>query len=217
MPSIRVVLADDHTLFRAGMRALFADITEVEVVAEAGDGYEALRLITLHQPDVALLDIGMGGLNGLEVTAQVVTECPTVRVIVLSMYANEEYVLHALRAGAVGYVLKDADTLELELALKAVMHGETYLSPGVSKQVIKRYVQHASETADDLARLSLRQRETLQLIAQGHTTQEIGRRLGISVKTVEKHRAHLMERLNIHDVAGLVRYAIRAGLVTPES
>jgi DNA-binding NarL/FixJ family response regulator len=216
MASMRIVLADDHTLFRAGIRALLADNTGGEVVAEAGDGHEAMRLIALHQPDVAVLDIGMSGLNGLEVTARVVAEYPGVRVIILSMHAHEEYVLQALRAGAVGYLLKDADTVELGLALRAVMRGEIYLSPAVSRQVVMGYVQQAGTPVDEPERLSLRQRETLQLIAEGHTTQEIAYRLGISVKTVEKHRAQLMERLDIHDVAGLVRYAIRAGLVTPE-
>jgi DNA-binding NarL/FixJ family response regulator len=212
---MRIVLADDHTLFRAGIRALLADITGGEVVAEASDGYEALRLIELHRPDVAVLDIAMTGLNGLEVTAQVVAEYPEVHVIILSMHALEEYVLQALRAGAVGYLLKDADTVELGLAFKAVMRGEIYLSPAVSRHVVTRYVQQAGATADEQEHLSLRQRETLQLIAEGHTTQDIAYRLGISVKTVEKHRAQLMERLGIHDVAGLVRYAIRAGLVAP--
>jgi len=216
MSSVRIVLADDHTLFRAGIQALLSDIEGGEVVAEAGDGREALRQIALHRPDVALLDIAMAELNGLEVTAQIAARFPGVRVIILSMHAQEEYVLQALRMGAVGYLLKDADTIELELALKAVMRGEVYLSPAVSRQVVTGYVQHAGELSDDLERLSLRQRETLQLIAEGHTTQEIACRLGISVKTVEKHRAQLMERLDIHDVAGLVRYAIRAGLVAPE-
>jgi len=215
MSSMRIVLVDDHTLFRAGIRALLADIAVGEVVAEASDGQEALRLIELHRPDVAILDIGMTGLNGLEVAAQVAADYPDVHVIILSMHAVEEYVLQALRAGAVGYLLKDADTVELGLALKAVMRGEIYLSPAVSRQVVARYVQQASAAADEQEHLSLRQRETLQLIAEGHTTQEIAYRLGISVKTVEKHRAQLMERLGIHDVAGLVRYAIRAGLVTP--
>ncbi len=216
MTPIRIVLADDHTLFRAGIRALLANIAGGDVVAETGDGREALRLIDQHRPDVALLDIGMAGLNGLEVTAQVSLEYPDVHVLILSMHAHEEYVLQALRAGAVGYLLKDADTVELEFALKAVMRGEIYLSPAVSRQVVTSYVQYAGRAADETERLSLRQRETLQLIAAGHTTQEIAHRLGISVKTVEKHRAQLMERLGIHDVAGLVRYAIRAGLVTPE-
>jgi DNA-binding NarL/FixJ family response regulator len=216
MSPIRIVLADDHTLFRAGIRALLANIAAGEVVAEAGDGREAVRLIALHRPDVAVLDIGMAGLNGLEVTAHVSIQYPDVRVIILSMHAHEEYVLQGLRAGAVGYLLKDADTVELELALKAVMRGEIYLSPAVSRQVVMGYVQYAGGAADEPERLSLRQRETLQLIAAGHTTQEIAYRLGISVKTVEKHRAQLMERLGIHDVAGLVRYAMRAGLIAPE-
>ena len=214
MSTIRIVLADDHTLFRAGIRALLADF-KGEVVAEAGDGHEALRLIAIHRPDVAVLDIGMTGLNGLEVTAQVAVDYPDVRVIILSMHAHEEYVLQALRAGAVGYLLKDADTVELALAFKAVMRGEIYLSPAVSRQVVMGYVQQAGAPADVQEHLSLRQRETLKLIAEGHTTQEIAYRLGISVKTVEKHRAQLMQRLGIHDVAGLVRYAIRAGLVAP--
>ena len=215
MTSMRIVLADDHTLFRAGIRALLADIAGAEVIAEAGDGHEALRLIALHRPDVAILDIAMSGLNGLEVTARLAAEHPDVHVIVLSMHAHEEYVLEALREGATGYLLKDADTVELGLALRAVMRGEVYLSPAVSRQVVTGYIQHAGGMAEEPERLSLRQRETLQLIAEGLTTQEIAYRLGISVKTVEKHRAQLMERLGIHDVAGLVRYAIRAGLVAP--
>jgi DNA-binding NarL/FixJ family response regulator len=216
MQPIRIVLADDHTLFRAGIRSLLAAGAVGEVVAEAGDGHTALDQITLHRPDIAILDIAMSGLNGLEITAQVVANCPEVRVIILSMHALDEYVLHALRAGAVGYLLKDADTIELDLALKAVMRGEVYLSPAVSRQVVTGYIQNSGSAPDDVERLSQRQRETLQLIAEGHTTQEIGYRLGISVKTVEKHRAQLMERLGIHEVAGLVRYAIRAGLVGPE-
>jgi DNA-binding NarL/FixJ family response regulator len=215
MSPIRLVMADDHTLFRAGIRALLDDLEGVEVVAETGNGQEALRLISLHRPDVALLDVTMAGLNGLDLTARLTAEYPEVHVIILSMHATKEYVLQALRAGAAAYVLKDADTVELGLALKAVMRGETYLSPAVSKQVVAGYVQQAS--TNPLDQISQRQRETLQLIAQGHTTQEIARRMNISVKTAEKHRAQLMERLDIHDIAGLVRYAIRAGLVTSDS
>jgi DNA-binding NarL/FixJ family response regulator len=215
MPPIRLVMADDHTLFRAGIRALLDDLEGVEVVAETGNGQEALRLIGVHRPDVALLDVTMAGLNGLDLTARLTAEYPEVHVIILSMHATKEYVLQALRSGAAAYVLKDADTVELGLALKAVMRGETYLSPAVSKQVVAGYVQQAS--TNPLDQISQRQRETLQLIAQGHTTQEIARRMNISVKTAEKHRAQLMERLDIHYIAGLVRYAIRAGLVTSDS
>jgi DNA-binding NarL/FixJ family response regulator len=225
MSAIRVVLADDHTLFRAGIRSLLGELEGIEVIGEAGDGHAALQLIEAERPDVALLDIGMAGLNGLEVAAHLVATGAPVRVIILSMHANEEYVLQALRAGAAGYILKDADTVELGLALKAAVRGETYLSPAVSRQVVASYVQRTGAgdvqrtgaSDDALARLSERQRETLRLIAQGRSTQEIAAQLQISAKTVEKHRAQLMERLGIHDVAGLVRFAIRARLIDPDS
>ena len=216
MSPIRVVLADDHTLFRAGIRALLSELEDVVVVGEAGDGRAALELIATHQPDVALLDIGMGGLSGLEVATRLAEMASTVRVIILSMHANEEYVLQALRAGAVSYVLKDAAVVELGLALQAAMRGETYLSPAVSRQVVAGYVLRTGAGDDPLARLSARQRETLLLIAEGRSTQEIAARRQISVKTVEKHRAQLMERLEIHDVAGLVRFAIRTGLISSD-
>jgi DNA-binding NarL/FixJ family response regulator len=216
MNPIRVLLADDHTLFRAGIRSLLNELDAVEVVGEASDGLAALQLIEEQRPDIALLDIGMAGLNGLEVAARLAAAASPVRIIVLSMHANEEYVLQALRAAAAGYVLKDADTVELGLALKAAMRGETYLSPAVSRQVVASYVQRTG-TDDLLAPLSERQRETLRLIAEGRSTQEIAAQLQISVKTVEKHRAQLMERLDIHDVAGLVRFAIRARLISPDT
>jgi len=219
MTPIRVVLADDHALVRAGIRALLENIEGVAVVAEAGDGRAALRAVAEHQPDVVLMDIAMAGLNGLEATARIAREHPAVRVVILSMHANEEYVLRALQAGAIGYLLKDADTAELELAVRAAARGEAYLSPAVSRHLIADYVrrvgqdpQLAESLSHGLSLLTPRQREVLQLIAEGRTTREIARLLNISVKTVETHRAQLMERLDIHDVAGLVRYAIRAGL-----
>jgi len=216
MKSIRILLADDHTLVRAGIRSLVQALSGIQVVAEAGDGREALSLIEMHQPDVAVLDIAMPGLNGLEVAAQVADNFPYVRVIILSMHATEEYVLRALRAGASGYLLKDADTSELELAIKAVTRGETYLSPAVSKHITE-YVRRVGEGVHSaLERLTPRQREVLQLVAEGHTTQEIARMMNLSVKTVETHRTQLMERLDIHDIAGLVRYAVREGLVILE-
>lgn len=213
---IRVLLADNHTLVRAGLRAILQNIEGIQVVAEAGDGREALRLIAAHQPDVVLMDVAMPEMNGLEATARVVKEFPNVRVIILSMHANEEYVLQALRTGAAGYVLKDSGVSELELALRAIAKGETYLSPAVSKHVVADYVRRVGSESSSLEQLTPRQREILQLLVEGRTTKEIAKLLYISVKTVETHRAQLMERLGIHDVAGLVRYAIRMGLVTPE-
>jgi DNA-binding NarL/FixJ family response regulator len=220
LSSIRVLLVDDHGLVRAGIRALLESLQGIQVLGEADDGREALRLIELYRPDIVMMDIAMRGLNGLEATMRITRDFPNTRVIILSMHANEEYVLQSLRAGAAGYLLKDAGTVELEIAIKAVAGGETYLSPPVSKHVISDYVRRMSageqETQSTLDRLTFRQREILQLIAEGKTTQEIARLLNIGVKTVETHRMQLMERLDIHDVAGLVRYAIRVGLISAE-
>jgi len=214
MIPVRVLLADDHALVRAGIRALLQGLEGVTVVAETGNGAEVLELARTHRPDVVLLDISMPGLSGLDVSAQLERELPEVRVVVLSMHANEEYVLQALRSGAVGYMLKDSATAELELALKAVMQGETYLSPPISKQVVEGYVQRVGAEQPASEKLTPRQREVLQLIAEGHSTKEIAYRLELSVKTVETHRAQLMERLQIRDIAGLVKYAIRSGLAS---
>jgi DNA-binding NarL/FixJ family response regulator len=213
MKPIRVLLADDHALVRAGIRALLEGLAGVEVIAEASNGLDALALLKAKQPDVALVDIAMPGLNGLEVVARAAIACPHVRVLLLSMHANEEYVMQALRAGAAGYLIKGANPAELEVAVQAAARGETYLSPAVSKHVVHDVRQRAAETDNPFERLTPRQREVLQLIAEGRTTKEIARALKIGVKTVETHRAQLMARLNIHDVAGLVRYAIRQGLV----
>jgi DNA-binding NarL/FixJ family response regulator len=213
MKSVRVLLADDHALVRAGFRALLEDLG-AEVVAETGDGREALSLIEARRPDLALVDIAMTGLNGLEVAARVVKDFPQTRVVILSMHADEEYVLHALRAGVHGYLLKDAGADELGLALRAVVRGETYLSPAVSRHVAE-YVRRQGGETTPLERLTPRQREVLQLIAERHSTKQIAQVLNVSAKTVETHRAQLMEKLDIHDVAGLVHYAIRVGLVRP--
>jgi DNA-binding NarL/FixJ family response regulator len=218
MSLLRVLLVDDHALVRAGMRALLRTTaaTDVEVIAETGDGREALNLIETLQPDIVLMDIAVPGLNGLEVTARSTKHFPHVRVVILSMYGNEEYVLQALRAGASGYLLKDSSTSELELAIKAVAHGEIYLSPPVSKHLVADYIRRTSGEPRAQDALTPRQREVLQLIAEGHTTQQIAHTLTISIKTVETHRMQLMERLGIHDVAGLVRYAIHTGMVAPQ-
>jgi len=212
MRRTRVLLADDHTLMRAGVRALLDELPGCEVVAEAGDGYEALELLRQHRPDVALMDIDMKRMNGLEAMAAAKREFPHLHVIMLSMHSEKQYVMQALRDGASGYLHKDAATVELELALNVVMKGDVYLSPGVSKQVAEGFVREA-ESADPVALLTPRQREILMLVAEGHNTKEIAFRLGLSTKTVEAHRTQLMERLDIHDIAGLVRFTIRAGLI----
>jgi len=210
MNPLRVIVADDHTLVRAGFCSLVRHIPGVEVVAEAQDGHEALDLIAEHRPDIVLLDITMPRLNGLDVAARVVESHPHVRVIILSMHPDEEYVLRALRIGVAGYLIKDAGTQELEMAIESVAQGKTFLSPSISEKVAQ-YVRRVGDGSEEV--LTSRQREVLQLIAEGLTNREIAEILGISVKTVESHRTHLMNRLEIHDVAGLVRYAIRIGLV----
>ena len=210
---IRVVLADDHALVRAGMRSLLGGMAQVEVVGEAASGEEALVLAERERPDVVLMDIAMKGITGLEAAARIRDQHPGVRVIILSMHAGEEYVLQALRAGAIGYLLKDAATGELELALRSVMRGESWFSPAVSRQVVEGYVQRVGgEPVADA--LTARQREVLKLVAGGKSTKEIAFDLNLSVKTVETHRAQIMERLGIRDVAGLVRYALKTGLVS---
>jgi DNA-binding NarL/FixJ family response regulator len=216
MRTARVLLVDDHSLVRAGIRSLLEKMTGIEVVAEAGDGHEALELTKKHVPDVALMDISIPGLNGLEALARASKEFSKVKVIILSMHTNEEYVLQALRAGACGYLLKDAAVAELELALRAVTRGETYLSPRISKRVIVSYLEALGNERPLREDLTPRQREIVQLIAEGKSTKEIAFLLNVSVKTVEAHRAQLMVRLGIHDVASLVRYAIRVGLVPAE-
>jgi DNA-binding NarL/FixJ family response regulator len=213
--TIRLLLADDHTLVRAGLRALLHGIPDVEVVGEASNGREAVRLAGELHPDIILMDIAMSELNGLEAAAQVVRQYSAIRVIMLSMHATEEYVVQALRAGAAGYLLKNAGAAELEKAIKHVAQGETFLSTAISRQVTD-YIRRGAQDAGPVGRLSPRQREILQLIAEGHTTKRIAQILKISVKTVETHRSQLMDQLDIHDVAGLVRCAIRAGLITPE-
>jgi DNA-binding NarL/FixJ family response regulator len=213
---IRVLLADDHALVRAGMRSLLGAMANVEVIAEAASGEEALQFVEREQPDVVLMDIAMKGMTGLEAAARVRERHPGVRVVILSMHSGEEYVLQALRAGAVGYLLKDAATGELELALRSVMRGESWFSPAVSRQVVEGYVQRVGgEPAADV--LTARQREVLRMVAGGKSTKEIAYALSLSVKTVETHRAQIMERLGIRDVAGLVRYALRTGLVPPDT
>jgi DNA-binding NarL/FixJ family response regulator len=213
---IRLLLVDDHDIVRAGIRVLLHTFSGIEVVADTGDGLEALSLIGAHHPDIVLLDIGMPGLNGLEVLTRIKHAYPAVRVMMLSMHANEEYVWRALRDGAAGYLLKGANTVEFEQAIRTVAQGDIFLSATVSKYTIANYAGRMTAHTPGLERLTSRQREVLQLIAEGRSTKEIAYQLQISAKTVETHRAQVMERLNIDTIAGLVRYAITVGLITTE-
>jgi len=214
LSNMRVLLADDHTLVRAGLRKLLESIPGLSVVGEAGDGLTLLALADELQPHLVLMDIAMPGLNGLEATARLVKAMPGVRVMILSMHQNEEYVRRALRHGAVAYLLKDSAPMELELAIIAVLRGETYLSPAVSKGVLDDYVHRLREDDQPAEHLSPRQREVLQLIAEGLSTKDIARRLDLSVKTVETHRTTLMRQLDVHEITGLVRHALKLGLVS---
>ena len=213
---INVILADDHTLVRAGIRALLEKLPGVKVTGEAGDGREVLNLDKAQRPDVVLMDIAMPGLNGLEAAARMTRDFPEVRIIMLSMHNNEEYVVRALRAGAVGYLLKKAATAELETALYEVVRGEIYLSREARLHT-KFPLRGITSRSSPLERLTPRQREILQLIAEGQNTKQIGDLLKVSPKTVEYHRMKLMVSLNVHDIPGLVRFALRVGLIPEEN
>lgn len=214
---LSIILADDHALVRAGIRTLLEKLPGITILGESGDGRETVALVNRLAPDVAILDISMPGLNGLDATARIVKEQPKTKVLILSMHTGEDYVLQALRAGASGYLLKDAATAELRLALIAVTRSETYLSPTISKEVLARHRRQADDPrADPTKTLTPRMREIVQLIAEGRSTKEIAFLLNLSVKTIETHRMHLMARLNLHDVAGVVRYALRTGLISAD-
>ena len=213
MDPIRVFLADDHKLVRAGIRSLLERLPEIEVVGEASDGNEALRLVEEHRPRIVLMDIAMPLLNGLEATRRLAKTFPEVSVIILSIYSDEEHVYQALRAGASGFLLKGAAIEDLELAIRVVARNETYLSPPISKPVILEYVRRTSLDLRSTERLSPRQIEILQLIAEGKSMKQIALGLSISVKTVETHRAAVMNRIGVRDVAGMVRYAVKTGLI----
>ena len=205
---VRVFLVEDHGLVRAGIRALLEKIDGVAIAGDAAEGREALERIDRHRPDIVLMDISMPGLNGLQAAEQLLKRHPQLRIVFLSMHTEGEYVLAALRAGASGYLIKDSCLQELELAIRSVVKGEVFISPAVSKHLVDGIRNPAALPASPLERLTQRQKEILQLIAEGMTTKEIAVRLNVSVKTVDTHRTQLMERLDIHDVAGLVRFAI---------
>jgi len=218
--NIGIVIVEDHTIVRQGIKALVESIEGIKVLAETGDGREALDIISKSKPHVVLLDIAIPGLNGIEVASRIKKEYPHIKIIMLSMHANEEYVFQSLRMGVSGYLLKDSGVEELEMAIKSVVRNEIYLSPPVSKQVVMDYIKRTEARVKEKKTdknvfevLTPRQREILQLIAEGYTTKEIAKKLNISVNTVDVHRTQIMEILDIHNVAGLVRYAVKARLV----
>lgn len=216
MKKIKVLLADDHALIRAGLVKLLESMPDIEVLGEANDGLQLLELAHALRPDLVLMDIAMPGLNGLETTARLLKAAPGTKVIILSMHQDEQYVRQALRVGTSGYLLKDSAPTELSLAIHAVARGDTYLSPAISRGVVSDYVTRLRNDDNQIA-LTPRQREVLQLIAEGKSSKEIAQRLDLAVKTVDTHRTLLMKQLDIHEVAGLVRYALRAGLIAPHS
>ena len=213
MSKAKVLLVDDHVVVRQGLKALFADEPDIEVVGEASNGREALERLSDLEPDVVLMDISMPGLNGIEATRQIQQHHPETKVVVLSMHANEEYVFQVLQAGASGYVLKQSDSMEVLTAIRAAVAGGSFLSPPISRTVIDDYVRRAEARGHggepDL--LTSREREVLQLLAEGRSNREIAEELSISIKTVETHRSNMMTKLDLSSKTELIKYALRKG------
>jgi two-component system response regulator NreC len=214
MKKIRVLLADDHTILRDGIRALLEDQADIEVVGEAEDGQSTVRMAVQLKPDVVVMDIAMPLLNGLEATRQIQRDIPQVKVLILTMHENEEYIRQVLAAGALGYVLKDAAARDLIGAIRAVNQGEAVLSPAITRLVIEDYLRWGDIRPQDTSNgLTSREREVLQLIAEGYTNKEIAEILCISVKTVQSHRTNLMAKLDLHDRGELIKYAIQKKII----
>jgi two-component system, NarL family, response regulator NreC len=213
---LRIVLGDDHTLVRQGLRKILEESGEWEVVAEAGDGREAVRQVLALRPDVVLLDIGMPLLNGIESTRQIVRRHPEIRVLILSMHADEPYIIKALQAGAKGYLLKDSADTDLIRGVADVAAGKSFFSPAVAKVMLDDYVRHLADKgiSDRYDALSEREREIFQLIAEGHSNKDIAEVLSISPATVETHRAHIFQKLDLHNTAEVVLYAVRRGIIS---
>ena len=211
---IKVILADDHTILRSGLRLILNQERDIEVVGEAEDGRECLKMVEELDPDIVLMDITMPILNGLEATRQIKKKFPEVDVLMLTVHETEEYVYQVFRAGASGYLLKKTAHQDLVSAIRSVYNGHFFISPSISKSVIREYIAKAEKSHDDgFDRLTEREREILQLIAEGKSNKDISDMLNISMKTVEVHRAHLMEKLDLHNTADLTRYAIKKGIV----
>jgi two-component system, NarL family, response regulator NreC len=210
---IRILLAEDHTVVRQGLRRILEGDPQVEIVGEVGDGRAALEVAQREHPALAVLDISLPGLNGIEVTRQLAKVAPTTRVLILSMHADPAYIRQSLKAGAKGYLLKDADDQDLIKAVNAVSNGGSYFSPAVSKLLLDGYLHDGTEPPDELQVLSDREREVLQLIAEGKSNKEAAQLLNVAVSTIESHRKHIMEKLNLHNTAEMVRFAVRTGVV----
>lgn len=217
MSKVRIVIADDHKLFRMGLRQLIERHPEVAIIGEAATGLEAISIAKEHTPDVVLMDVSMPELNGIEAARRLHEELPEVRVVIVSMHSDRRYVLEALRAGVRGYLLKDSSPEEIFRAIQKVMSNQVYLSPQINEQVIAGFVQQGNSTAPSAFDiLSGREREVLQLLAEGKSTKQIADLLNLSAKTVETHRMHIMDKLDIHTLPELTRYALREGLTSLE-
>jgi DNA-binding NarL/FixJ family response regulator len=214
--SYRVLIVDDHPLMRAGIRTLLEKTIQHVDVLEAVDGLDAVELASQAHPDIVLMDISMPGLNGVEAARRITTYVPGCKVIMLSMHQDEQRVVESIRAGAVGYLMKDVAVAEVRIAIESALRGDVYISPSAPKTITRMLALNDESETSPLSLLTARQREILQLIAEGQSTKEIGFRLALSTKTVETHRRLLMERLGIHEVAGLARFAVRAGLVSAD-
>jgi len=217
MDNISLVIADDHKLFRLGLKQLINKQPGVNVIGEAATGFEAVNAVKDLQPDVVFMDISMPELNGIEATRRIVEEGLSTRVIILSMHADRRYISEALRAGARGYLLKDSAPEEVVRAIHKVMRGQFYLAPTINEQVIEEFIHLSqADSHSPFSLLSAREREVLQLVAEGKSTRDIADKLNLSAKTIETHRMHIMEKLNMHTVAELTKYAIREGLISLE-
>lgn len=216
LAQIRILLADDHTIIRSGLKLLLEQQADFKVVAEANDGREAVELVSKNHPDVAVVDIGMPQLNGIEATRQIVATAPATQVVILSMHADEGYVLKALKAGARAYILKNSAETDLIRAIRSVAEGKSFFSPVISKMLLEDYVRQIrdKQVEDSYDLLTGREREILQLLAEGRTNKEVAGILHISVYTVDAHRGNILQKLNLHGVPELILYAVRKGIIS---
>ena len=214
---MKVLIVDDHKIMREGLRSLLETQPDIEVVAEAESAREALKLVEEITPDLVIMDVVMPSLNGIEATRRILSKVPTIKVIALSMYSDKRFVMEMLRAGASGYLLKDCAFEELDEAIRTVMDDRTYITPRIVDIIVKDYFSQVEKPASSaLSALTSRQYEVLQLLAEGKTTREIAGQMSLSVKTIESHRQQIISKLNIKSIAGLTKYAIREGLISPD-